>query len=513
MGFNGHGRGAGKMSKELTASDAELADLLQSVVQELSLYDSLFPKVEDKELQVLLGLIRIYLAKCDNPGLKQEHMLVSPEVMKRLSLFYFDPFSTPVNRSLREALVSRLNSIRKYNIGRPEVVRRTLITCLFAQEEKSYTKQKKYLDAFMRNPGKGFKEIAKQLGVTPQATYKAYHHLQKTGMVWFNGYLNYPMFKLKHFAVFFTLMREYKGKNDYLRRVLFESLPFALGLNLDVHEGNSWASYVIPNQKEALHEFKGSLNQLKGELFREIEVRELRSCSTGSNLEFFDGKRWFFDPQLWAYGFFEFAQENKELLRKPTVMKYSDEAMRFDRKDVLIAAMLSTNLLYSHAEISKLLKQYGYDLSRASVTRRIERLVAPATQSGNGENERQLAVYPITVYQGLGLKSLSVYLIECRPELVEEIHYAVGYLPYYYLYTTDKGVLLVIKSALEDVGNINYVIRGINEISIIAYSNRFENIGTRNITRLHDRWDERSQKWICRAHEFNFVKHYESTPD
>jgi DNA-binding Lrp family transcriptional regulator len=499
------------MSKQLTASDVELENLLQSVVQELSLYDNLFPKVEDKELQVLLGLIRIYLARCDNPGLTNEHILVRPEVMEKLSLTYFDPFGTPVNRSLREALVSRLNSVKKYDIRRPEVVRRTLITCLYTHEEKSYTRQKKYLDAFMRNPGKGFKEIAEQLGVTPQAAYKAYHHLQRTGMVMLNGYLNYPMFKLRHFVVFFTPMREYMGKNDFLKRVLFDSAPFALGLNLDVHEGSSSASYVIPNQKEQLHEFKSNLYQLKGELFREIEVRELRSYSTGSNLEFFDGKRWFFDPQLWVYGFFEFAQENKELLRKPIVIRYSDEAMRFDRRDFLIASMLQSNLLSSHLEISELLKQYGYSLSRASVSRRIERLLSPTSIQGNGENERQSAVYPTMTYQGLGLKSLSTYLIECRPELVEEIHYAVGYLPYYFLYTTDKGALLVIKSALEDVSNINYVIRGINEISIVAYSNRFENIGTRTVNLLHDKWDEANQKWICRSGEFNFVKHYEST--
>jgi DNA-binding Lrp family transcriptional regulator len=501
------------MSKELTASDAEFADLLQSVVQQLSLYDNLFPKVEDKELQVLLGLIRIYLAKCDNPGLTREHILVSPEVMKKFSLSYFDPFATPVNQSLREALVSRLNSIRKYDIRRPEVVRRTLITCLYAQEEKSYTKQKKYLDAFMRNPGRGFREIAEQLGVTTQATYKAYHHLLRTGMIMFNGYLNYPMFKLRHFILFFTPMREYKEKTEYLRKVLFESVPFALGLNLDVHEGSSWGSYVIPDQKEQLHEFKNSLRQLKGELFEEIELRELRSYSTGSNLEFFDGKRWFFDPQLWAYGFFEFARENKELLRKPTVIRYADQAMRFDRKDILIAEMLHSNAFSSHIEITKLLKQYGYALSRASVTRRIERLLAPMFSQENDENERQTAVNPSMTYQGLGLKSLSAYLIECRPELVEEIHYAVGYLPYYYLYTTDKGVLLFIKSALDDVGSINYVIRGIREISIIAYSNRFENTGTRNMTHLHDRWDEQNQKWICRRSEFDFVKHYESTSD
>jgi hypothetical protein len=501
------------MSKQLASSDEEFDEVLQSVVQELNLYDNLFPKVEDKELQVLFGLIRIYLAKCDNPGLMREHILVSPEMMKKFSLSYFDPFLTPISQSLREALVSRLASIRKYNIRRPEVVRRTLITCFYTQEERSYSKQKKYLDAFMRNPGKGFKEIAEQLGVTPQATYKAYHHLQRAATVVFNGYLNYPMFKLRHFAIFFSPLREYKEKNDFLRRVLFDSVPFALGLNLDVHEGSSWASYVVPDRSEQLHEFKSSLQQLKGELFQQIEVRELRSYSTGSNLEFFDGKRWFFDPQLWAYGFFEFAKENKELLKKPIVIRYSNETMKFDRKDILIADMLRSNIFSTHIEINRALKQHGYELSRASVTRRVEKLLAPSGPPRDGENESQSAVYPSMTYLGLGLKSLSAYLIECKPELTEEIHYAVGYLPYYYLYTTDSGVVLFIKSALEDVGSINYVIRGINEITIAAYSSRFQNTGTRDISQLQNKWDEHNQKWTCRKDEFNFVKHYESTPD
>jgi hypothetical protein len=255
------------------------------------------------------------------------------------------------------------------------------------------------------------------------------------------------------------------------------------------------------------------LYHLKGELFREIEVRELRSYSTGSNLEFFDGKRWFFDPQLWAYGFFEFARENRELLRKPIEIMYSSEPIRFDKKDFLIAGKLSTDPLCSHSEVSDWLRRFGYNLSRASVTRRIERLISPAGASDSANDGRQSAIYSCMMYSGLGLNSLSVYLIECRPELVEEIRYAVGYLPYYFLYTTDKGVLLVIKSGLEDVGNINYVIRGINEISILAYSNRFENTGTRNIFHLHEKWNERNQKWTYRKGDFDFVKHYESTPD
>jgi DNA-binding Lrp family transcriptional regulator len=501
------------MSKQLTASDAEFTDLLQSVVQELSLYDNLFPKTEDKELQVLFGLIRIYLARCDNPGLRHEHILVTPEVMKKLCLSYFDPFATPTSRSLREALVSRLNSIRKYNIGRPEVVRRTLITCLFTQEKKSHTKQKKYLDAFMKSPGEQFTKIAKQLGVTPQALSKAYHSLQKSGTVRFYGYVNYPMFKLRHFAAFFTPMREYKGRNEYLRRVLFDDIPFVLALNLDVHEGSSWASFVIPDKKDLVSEFKSSLYHLKGELFREIDVRELRSFSTGSNLEFFDGKHWFFDPQLWAYGFFEFARQNRELLRKPNEIRYSSEPIRFDRTDFLIAGKLALDPLSSHVEVAKWLQHFGRSMSRATVTRRIERMISLRDLSYNGKDGKQSAVYPCMMYDGLGLNSMSVYLIECPPELAEEIRYAVGYLPFYFLYTTDKGVVLFIKSAIEDVASINYVIKGINEISILCYSNRFENTGGRNISHLYDRWDERSQNWICRKGELNFAKRYESTPD
>jgi hypothetical protein len=280
-----------------------------------------------------------------------------------------------------------------------------------------------------------------------------------------------------------------------------------------VHEGSSWASYAIPNQKETVREFKNSLNQLRGEVFQELQVRELRSFSTGSNLEFFDGKHWFFDPQLWGYGFFEFARENKELLKKPTVITYSDEPMRFDRKDILIAAMLYNDLLTSHAEISERLRQYGYDLSRASVTRRIERMMSPSLSPENGEKGMQSAVCPCMAYYGLGLKGLSVYLVECSPELVEEMQYAVGYLPYYYLYTIDDGLILFIKSGLEDIGNINYVIRGINEINILAYSNRFENTGSRTISHLCDKWDEHNQRWNCHSGELDFVRYYESAPD
>lgn len=86
--------------------------LLQNVAQQLNLYDSLFPEVENKELQVLFALIRIYLARCDNAHLKKEHIMINPQIMQRLAMSYFDPFNTPTSRNLREALVTRLHSVR-----------------------------------------------------------------------------------------------------------------------------------------------------------------------------------------------------------------------------------------------------------------------------------------------------------------------------------------------------------------------------------------------------------------
>jgi len=486
--------------------------LLESISQQLNLYDNLFPEVESKELQVLFALIRIYLARCDNPQLKREHIMINPHLMNKLVFTYFDPFNTPIRRGLREALVSRLNSIRKYRITNTEVVRRALVTCLFEDQRGIRRKQKVYLDVFMKNPGKPFTEIARQLSVTPQAVSRACQSTLKAGLIKFWGQINYPAFKLRHFAVFFNVLREYRGSADFLRRLFFDNMPFTLSLNVDIYEGSSWASFVIPNQKKQLDEFRDSLTELKGEVFRDFEICEIKSYSTGSNLEFFDGKRWFFDPQLWTYGFFEFVRENKEILRKATELHYSSQPIRFEGLDFSIATILATNPLLSHYNISRQLHEFGHDVSRPKVTRRINKLIRPGQSSSSSEDRTCPAVYPYMSYSGLGLDSLSNYLIECNEKYVDEMYYAVGYLPYYYLYRTNKGIILSIKSTTQDVAKFNYMIKGLNEIKVVAYSNRFESMGVRGIADLQPKWDETGQKWVCSNGELDFLKRYESLP-
>jgi DNA-binding Lrp family transcriptional regulator len=498
------------MSKQQEQRDSSL---IQSISQQLNLYDNLFPLVEDRELRALFALLRIYLARCDNPDFKREHMMIGPELMKRLSVTYFDPFTTPTSRNLREALTTRLHSIRKYRITKPEVVRRTLIACLYSAEKKNYARQKTYLDAFMNNAGRSFTEIGRQLGVTPQAVSQVYQSLHKSDLLRFYGYINYPAFKLRHFIAFFTLLKEYRGSSDFLRRLLFDDVPFTLSLNLDIYEGSSWSSFAIPNQDNELRKFKRTLGDLEGEVFQNIEICELNSFSTGSNLEFFDGKRWFFDPQLWTYGFFEFIKENKELVKKARQLRYSTQSMRFDKIDFLIANILGTDLMASHEEIGERLRQFGCNQSRPTITRRIRKLILPAQPSGNGESEEgQPAVYPYMTYWGLGLSNLSCYLIECSQEQAEELRYAVGYLPYYFMYRTDKGVLLGIKSGPEDAAKINYMLKGINEMRVVTYSNRFENTGVRNLLQVYELWDETSQRWACANDQLDFLKRYESLP-
>jgi DNA-binding Lrp family transcriptional regulator len=443
--------------------------------------------------------------------LKREHLTINAQIMNRLGFTYFDPFNTATSRGLKEALLSRLNSIRKYRLTNPEVVRRALITCFYEEEKRIPRKQKTYLDAFMRSPGESFTKIARQLGVTPQAVSNAYRSMWKSDLFRLWGYINYPAFKLRHFTIFFTVTREHRGSTEYLRKLLYDKSPFALSLNTDVYEGSNWASFAIPNQDKELREFKESLSELRGEVFGDLKISEIKSISTGSNFEFFDGKRWFFDPQLWTYGFFEFVRENKEILRKATEMNYSTQPIMFDRLDFSIATIIAANPFASHNDVTRSLKESGYVTSRPTVTRRIRRLTLPPEQVEPGE-ETKPAIYPYTTYSGLGLNSMSLYLIECDEKYVEEMCYAVGYLPYYFFNRTDKGLILIIKSTSDDVAKFNYMIKGMNEIRVLAYSNRFQNMGSRSLARLEEKWDENRQKWICANGELDFVKRFEALP-
>jgi DNA-binding Lrp family transcriptional regulator len=182
----------------------------------------------------------------------------------------------------------------------------------------------------------------------------------------------------------------------------------------------------------------------------------------------------------------------------------------FDRIDYLIASIMAADSLIPHDNIRERLSEFGYNISRPSVTRRIRRLTSARIPSDDEQAGTQPVLYRYMTYSGLGLSNLNAYLIECDEKYVEEMCYAVGYLPYYFLYRTEKGMLLYIKSTAADIAKFNYMIRGLSEISIAAYSNRFENMGVRSSMRLYDKWDELGQKWVCTHGELDFVKRFEA---
>nr|MDO8100571.1 hypothetical protein [Candidatus Njordarchaeota archaeon] len=435
-------------------------------------YSHLFVECDDSEVQHFYFLLSLFFAKCDG--------LLSAAEVRKLEiaaggLVTFSPYFTSVH--YRESMIAGLEFLKRHNIRKPTEIMRVLTQCMLASRNPRAS-DRRYLVEFNENPGKPFKWYADRLNVSLSSVTRAYQRLEKTTEFRFNSGVNYPLFRLKHFALFFKPDESFKIS-------MLSTRGFALTLNYDAFGEWKWASFLVPNQDRTLKEFKHGLAGFASEVLRDHRLYEIKSIGKHCNLSMFDGERWWFSEESFGLGVFEHVEANKEVLPRLEEFKYGDKPIRFDQIDFLLSLEAASDYLAKSSKLARILREYGYcDLSRLNISNRLAAL------------KRNGFFFPCCYFSGLGLNSMFVFAAECDDKTLETFYHVFPMLPDVWAYRTDKGVVCALMIPVGMAPAISYVLEGLrDEVDDLIVTSRFGNIGTRGRSDLCKYWNAEKQCW------------------
>jgi DNA-binding Lrp family transcriptional regulator len=453
----------------------------------LHAYDDLFVRCDDPEVERLYYLLRLFFAKCDG--------LITSDDVRRLARegdgTPFDPHETPIYR--RDQIVERLKFLKRYRINSPREIVRILTWGLFATDTIR-SSDRKYLVAFVENAGRPFTQIAKGLGVSSGSAYEAYHRLKSKIQLRYGAFVNYPLFKLRHYILFFKPEENFEVST--LQR------DFTLAVNRDVYTDWMWATFLVPNQERTLKEFADGVRSLSHSAFTEHSLHEVKSYGKSYNLSLFDGQRWVCAEEALAVGALRFSEQTTDdLVGEPPLFDliYGSEAIRFDDVDFVLACLKFADARIRNSELRSALRIYGHKLSWGAISHRVSRLV------------ELNAFMPVPNFSGLGLTVASTYAVECDDIVSRALCRALPNFPECAaVCRTDKGAVFMVKAPPDAMPTIAYMIDGAlrERASRVILAIRLENIGTKSPISLHSHWNVDKQYWAFERGFFDLSREY-----
>ena len=449
----------------------------------MSHYSNMFVKCDDYEVKQFYGLLSLFLAKCDG--------LLSPAEVQRLETTYmgiatFSPYATPVEQ--KEKILAKVKFLKKHHINKPAEIIRILTQVIYVDGQLGAT-YRKYLVEFEENPGKPFNWYAGRLKVGASSVTRAYQRLRRRIELRFGSYTNYPMFKLKHFILYFR-------PEGSFRTTMLSRRAFTKSLNYDTFGDWMWASFLVPDQDRILKEFKNGLPRFSSEVLCDHRLYEVKSIGKHSNLAMFDGKKWSFSEETFGVGAFEFAEANKGILPRMKEFRYGESSIRFDQVDFLLAFLGPMDAHPKTSEFKEVLMENGHrNLSLVTIQRKLDAL------------KRKGALFPICTFSGLDLNFASPFAAECDDNTLETLYHLFPMFPECWAYRTDKGVAGMIVGPPEMSSSISYVLQGVkNKVDDLLVTSRFANIGTRSQVGLCKYWNVEKQYWDFEKGFFDLTK-------
>jgi DNA-binding Lrp family transcriptional regulator len=391
----------------------------------------------------------------------------------------FDPYETPAYR--RDQIVERLKFLKRYRINSPREIVRILTWGLFATDTIKRS-DRKYLVAFVENTGKPFTQIASGLAVSPGSAYEAYRRLRRKIQLRYGAFVNYPLFKLRHYILFF------KPDEDF--QVSSLQREFALTVNRDVYTDWMWATFLVPDQERTQKEFADGVRSLSRNAFAEHSLHEVMSYGKSYNLSLFDGQKWVCAEEALAVGTLRFSEQTTDdAVGEPPLfdLTYASEPARFDDTDFILAFLKFGNARMRNAELRSVLRGYGHSLSWGAVSHRVSRLL------------RLNAFVPAPNFSGLGLTVASTYAVECDDTVTRTLRRALPHFPECAaLCRTDRGVVFMVRAPPDAMPTIGYMIYGAlrDRAKRVILAVRLENMGSKNPISLHSHWNAEKQYWV-----------------
>ncbi len=444
------------------------------------------PESERPELKRLLTNILLYIKRVELgeltpeekrfPGVPRFHFLALAPSTQLASIFY-----------------DQIRIIHDYNIQSASRIREILIHRRGGFWPQVYSSnQVEILELLSNNPTLNVSQLSHITGRSRPTLTKILNQLRNSFGLRQGYTVNTSKFKLVRFSVVFRT-KSFEASQALEKWVLDDKPPFIGNIIFDLNYRNGFIVYLVPLQQRAIRLFYKRVDWLTRKFFQHVQVHRIFALFWKARFDVYDTEngRWQIPEILknYPHSFFnESIASNKVDFQRCIRM---EAPLRFSRIDYLLA---NSDVIGGSAIRGKreFLRRFDYHLSANVVWSRFKHL------KENG------AVVPYVVFAGAGLEDFVCLCLYCDAEVQRFIKSFAMFLPFSYVYITEKGVGLFFKRPLGWSAIVNRIIKetpklsGVDDFMVVHQESQS---GIHLGYEIYSRWNEKRQYWEFKEKE------------
>lgn len=389
-------------------------------------YDNLMPVTDDSKGQVLIQIMRLYLALCDG-------ILTISEVdgiMKRLSQhpwFRAHPIDVrllPISETIKQRLLESIHTLHKYNLTTADAIQ-SAINFVFMDVDAPLTEiDARVLFYFSQHPTVSLSKAGRDLNYTTRTVQRAIKRLQERQFLRFSCLLDTTAFGINSFILFFKLQQGVSW--DEVEYGLGE-FPFTKGLLKTTMANSGYATFLFPGGQNRIHTFRKSIGHLKGHIFSTVQLHSQIGMARDTNLPLYKDGSWRFPLELRSIA----EHDASELgIAAPHVLWCNGPGSRLTPLDYIVASQLRVNLRMTKKYLIEHLHRMGFQMDDAVVSSALARV------------RKAGVILPTIVFSGIGLSTNFCFEIVCNEYWRDRILSYTPLLPASITYLSDKGIVL-----------------------------------------------------------------------
>lgn len=438
------------------------------------------PENKRPELEQLLTNLLLYIKRVELNDLTPEEKRF-PGVPR----FYF--LALAPSTQLASTFYDQIRIIHDYKIRSASRIREILIHRRGGSWPQIYSSnQVNVLELLSNNPTLNASQLSHLTGKSRPTITKILNQLHNS-FGFRQGYTpNTSKFKLTRCSIVFRT-KSFEASQALEQWVLTKKPPFIGSLVFDLYYRNGFLVFLIPLQQRALRLFYQRADWLTRNFFQRVQIHRTVDLLWKARFDDYDVEsgRWRIPEALENYP--------HSLVNEPI----SSEEVNFQRcirmEDPLQFSKIDYLLANSDVmggptiqEKREFLKRFNFNLSTNVVWSLFKRL------------KKDGAVVPYVAFAGAGLEDFICLSLCCELELQSFIKSLAMFLPFSYVYTTDKGIALFFKRPLGWGTVVNRIIKetpklsGVDDFMVVHQESQS---GISLGYEIFSRWNEKRQYW------------------
>jgi hypothetical protein len=438
------------------------------------------PESKKSELERLLTNILLYIKRVESNDLTTEQ--------KRFpGVPHFHFLALAPSPQLASTFYDKIRIVHDYKIRSASRIQEILISRRGGSWPQVYSAdQVKILNLVSNKPTLNVSQLSHLTDRSRPTITKILKQLRNS-FGFRQGYVaNTSKFKLSRFSVVFRT-KSVEASQALEQWVLANKPPFIGSLVFDLYYRNGFLVFLVPSQQRAIRLFYQRADWLRFNFFQQIQIHHTFDLLWKARFDDYEVEncRWRIPEALrnYPHSLISKSIPSEDVSFQRCIR--SEAPMRFSRVDYLLANsdVMGGPTIQGKREF---LKQCNYNLSANAVWSHFKRL----KESG--------AVVPYVIFAGAGLEDFICLSLSCDSEIQRLIKLLAMFLPFSYVYITDRGVALFFKRPLGWNAIVNRIIKetpklsGVEEFMVVQQESQS---GISLGYEIFNRWNEKRQYW------------------